>query len=488
MLKLRDYQEDIINEIRENFIAGHQSVLLQLGTGGGKTSTVVEMIKRALSKGNKSWFLCHRAELVSQASRTMNRMGVSHGIIAAGSHPNFLKPVQVCSIPTLARRINTVRKIPQLIVYDECHHLPAKNWAKSYEYLKNQGCKFIGLTATPMRLDGKGLNDFFSVMVQGPTVAELIAQGYLSNYRCFAPNKLDLSNIHTKMGDYAKDELSVLMDKPSVTGDIVVHYQRITPGKKALVFAVKIEHSQHIAQAFNDAGIPATHVDGTTPTNERQKAIDDFAKGIIFVLCNVDLFGEGFDIPDAEVAILARPTQSLALHLQQVGRVLRPIYQESIAPDTPEERLASIAAGPKPYAYILDHAGNCLTHGLPDDEREWTLEGREKGRGKNKKPEEQVNVRQCPKCYYVQKSELDTCAHCGHVFEKKGRKLEQVDGELRELTREDKIQMAQERTKQLKSEQGQADSLEKLIQLGRTRGYKQPEAWARYVFKGRKRT
>ena len=373
------------------------------------------------------------------------------------------------------------------ILVHNCHHCNAKGWSDVIHYLSLRGCKFIGLTATPQRLDGKGMDAHFTEMVTGPTAAWLIDQGFLSPYRCFAPNKLDLTGVKTMAGDYAKDQLAAAMDKPSITGDIIHHYNRITPGKKAIVFAVKVEHSQHIADAFNENGIKAAHVDGGTSDEERAAAISAFAKGDVRVLCNVDLFGEGFDIPDAEVAILARPTKSLALHLQQVGRVLRPVYKDGWPIDTAENRKAAIALGPKPFAYILDHAGNCLAHGLLDEEREWTLKGREVFKGKKKKDEDAPKIRQCPMCFFVQDSALDTCGSCGHVFEKQGRKVEQVDGELKELTREDKIALAKERARQAKQEQSKAQSFEQLVQLGKMRGYKQPEAWARYVFNGRKR-
>lgn len=486
-MQLRPYQEDLITQIRQAFIDGHHAVVLQLGTGGGKTATTATMIKRALSKGNKSWFLCHRAELVKQASKTMKSIDIPHGVIAANHYPMLHKEIQVCSIQTLHRRLRNFKKFPQLIVVDECHHSNSVSWSGVISFLKSKGCKFIGLTATPQRLDGKGLDAHFTYMVQGPSVSWLIEQGYLSPYRCFAPNKLDLSTVKTVAGDFAKDQLAAVMDKPSITGDIIHHYNKITPGKKAIVFAVKIEHSKHIADAFNEAGIKAAHVDGSTPDDERAAAIDAFARGEVRVLTNVDLFGEGFDIPDAEVAILARPTQSLALHIQQCGRVLRPIYAKDMPIETDEQRRAAISAGPKPFAYILDHAGNCLAHGLPDEDREWTLKGREAFKGKKKKEENEPKIRQCPMCYYVQASELDTCASCGHVFEKRGRKIEQVDGELRELTKEDKVALAKERAQQQKKEQGMAQTFEQLVQLGRTRGYKQPEAWARYIVNARKR-
>jgi superfamily II DNA or RNA helicase len=456
--QLRPYQEELIEKIRQAFVDGHKAVLLQLGTGAGKTFLTATMIKRAIDKGNKSWFLCHRRELVSQAGRQFRELDIPHGYIAAGSHPNFLKPVQVCSIQTLSKRIDRL-KAPQLIVYDEVHHLPSKSWSGTYDALIKQGARVLGLTATPERLDGKGLGEHFSIMIEGPTVAWLIENGFLSKFKVFAPSTVDTSTIHSRMGDFVKDELSLLMDKPSITGNAVENYIKYAKGKRALCFCVSIAHSKHVVEQFNANGITAAHIDGTMDGQERDKIVSDFSEGRILILSNVEILGEGFDVPAAEAAILLRPTQSVSLHLQQCGRVLRP-------------------SPGKEYAVILDHAGNCLRHGLPDDEREWSLEGREK-RKKGDASKPSITVRQCKACYYVQAAKYDVCQSCGESLLGEGRKVEEKEGELHEITRE--------RKKIERQEQGKAASLESLIELGKARGYKQPYAWARHVLNGRNR-
>lgn len=462
---LRPYQEELIEKVREAFKAGHISVLLQLPTGGGKTLTTATMIKRALSKGNKAWFLCHRRELVTQASRAFRELEIPHGFIAAGSYPNHLKPVQICSIQTLARRVSKM-KHPPLFVVDEAHHASAKQWAHVIKTLKDAGARCIGLTATPERLDGKGLGEHFSTMIEGPTVSWLIENGYLSPFKVFAPGSIDTSGLHTRMGDYVKDELAEMMDKPSITGDVVKHYLKYARGKKALAFCVKIDHSKHVVEQFNANGVPAAHIDGTMESGERDRIVEDFSAGRILILSNVEILGEGFDVPSAEVAILVRPTQSVSLHLQQCGRVLRP-------------------SPGKEYAVILDHAGNCLKHGLPDDERAWSLEGREGRRrsGNDKSPA----LKQCKICYHVQPATFDVCQHCGESLKGEGRKVEEKDGELVEITRETQAQMALDRKKNERAEQGRANSLEALIELGKRRGYKQPHAWAQHVFNARRK-
>ena len=180
--------------------------------------------------------------------------------------------------------------------------------------------------------------------------------GGLARYRAFAPAiTVDLRGVRTRGGDFAAEAVAAAMDQPLITGDIVAHYQRLATGKQAIIFAVTVRHSEHLATAFKAAGIAAAHVDGTTPKNERRQAVAAFAAGRLRVLSNVELFGEGFDVPGVEAVVLARPTQSLALHLQQVGRALRP-------------------APGKEHALILDHAGNLARHGLPDAPRVWSLD------------------------------------------------------------------------------------------------------------------
>lgn len=455
--QLRPYQEDLITKIREAFMSGKQSVLLQLATGGGKTLTTATMIKRTLAKGNKAWFLCHRRELVNQSGRAFREVGIPHGYIAAGSHPNLIQPVQICSIQTLARRVKRL-KHPALFVVDEAHHSNAAQWAEVIRALKASGSRCIGLTATPERLDGKGLGEHFDVMIEGPTVAWLIENGFLSPFRVFAPSSVSTEGIHTRMGDYVKDELQALMDKPSITGNAVVNYLKYASGKKAICFCVSIVHSKHVVEQFVANGIAASHIDGTMESKERDKIVADFAAGKIMVLSNVEILGEGFDVPSAEAAILLRPTQSVSLALQQMGRVLRP-------------------SPGKEYAVILDHAGNCLRHGLPDDERAWSLAGREqKKRGDSKTS---LTLRQCKSCYHVQPAKFDICQHCGAELKGEGRKVEEKDGELAEITRD--------RKKIERQEQGMAHSLDSLIALGKARGYKQPYAWAQHIIRARGR-
>ncbi len=450
---LRPYQASIIDAARRH-LREVRTVLLQAPTGAGKTALTASMLGTAAARGHRSWFICHRAELVEQAANTFAQVGISYGIIAAGARANPLAPVQIASIDTLKNRLDKVAP-PALVVWDECHHVAAAGWSRVMAACPQ--AKHVGLTATPWRLDGTGLGAHFERMVRGPSVRWLIEQGFLSPYRAFAPSHPDLGNVHTRAGDYVQTELAEVMGASAIVGDAVAHYRRLAAGKRAVAFCVSVKHSQHVATQFRAAGFVAHHLDGTTPRDERRAALQAFRDGHIQVLCNVDLFGEGFDLPAIEAAILLRPTKSLSLYLQQVGRALRPYPG-------------------KASALILDHANNIATHGLPDDDRDWTLEARER-RKKGADDEANVAVRQCPRCFTVHRP-APVCSSCGHVYEGKPRQLEEVDGELHEID----VARAREMRKR---EQASARSLDDLIELARARGYKNPAAWAGHVYTAR---
>lgn len=454
MFELRDYQENIIRETRALIQKGRKSILIQSPTGSGKTALTAHMLGVSSSRGIPSWFIVHRRELIMQSARTFDGVGIRYGIIASGFPEDTRPLVQIASIQTLARRLDKVKR-PALIVWDECHHVASKSW--STVHAKFSDAIHIGLTATPQRLDGTGLGKWFQVMVQGPSVSELIRQGYLANYRAYAPSKIDVSALHIRMGDYAKEEMIAAVDKPTITGDAVSHYMRLAAGKRALVFAASIQHSNHIVTQFLESGIPAEHIDGDTEAHIRDGAMKRFAAGKTLILSNVDLFGEGLDIPGIEAVVLLRPTASLGLALQQIGRALRP-------------------AEGKSHAIILDHVGNLERHGLPDDDREWSLAGREKT--KRGKQEKEPSVRVCPKCFACMKSGVTACEYCKHIFPVKSREVTEQEGELVEVDRE---QLRLER----KREQGKASSLDELIAVGKQRKYKNPYMWAKYVLQAR---
>jgi superfamily II DNA or RNA helicase len=450
MIVLRDYQQRLIDAGRDAYRQGARSVLFCLPTGGGKTVTASTIVHGAAQRRNVVWWLCHRRELVAQASHTFYDLGIPHGTVQAGhvSDPRAL--VQVGSIQTVANRVDELPE-PGLIIFDETHHIGAASWDALFHRFPR--ARILGLTATPWRLDGQGLGRWFDTMVSGPTVAELIEAGSLSPYRYFAPSKPDLAGVGVTGGDYQRGALANAMARPQIVGDAIGHYNRLCAGNRAVAFAAGVENSRQIAAQFNAAGIQAEHVDGAMTAEMRDAAVARFKAGQTLVLSNADLFGEGFDVPAIEAAILLRPTKSLSLHLQQCGRALRPIEGKT--------------------AIILDHAGNVEQHGLPDDEREWSLDDREKRR---KGEAAEVTTRQCAECFFVYRP-APACPACGHVPVVKAREIEVVEGTLAEVTK------VEPRAKF--KEQGKANDLESLIRLGRDRGYKNPEFWARKVWASR---
>lgn len=461
-LTLRPYQSAIIEDIRGHLRSGRSSVLCVLPTGAGKTVIAAHMISKADAKEKRSWFTCHRVELVRQSVQTLQiAAGLHVGIIAAGFNPNGIARTQVCSIQSLMRRWQK-HALPDLIIVDEAAHIAARSWSNLLAAVRaaKPSIKVIGLTATPQRLDGRGLGQWFEVMVQGPQPSRLMAEGYLSRYTVFAPSQANLSAVHTVAGDYNRAELDTAMRGCRVTGDAIAEYRAKCDGKRALMFLWSVKASEEMAAAFNAIGIPAAHIDGMTNDFDRARAVCDFGSGKIKVLTNCELICEGFDCPAIDAVFLLRPTQSLAMYLQMIGRGLRP-------------------APGKDRVLIMDHSGLCLTHGLPDEAREWSLAGAETT--SHGKPS--LTVRQCLKCYAVWPANARSCKECGFLFPIQYREVEQEQGELQELDMAAMERLFNARTR--RQEQGRADSYEDLVRIERQRGYR--PGWARHIIEARER-
>lgn len=444
-MKLYIHQEKMVADTRDA-LRKNRSVILRSPTGSGKTVCAAHIVSSALAKGSSVIFTVHRRELIKQTMETFDACGIEYGVVAAGYRPDFLQPVQIASIDTLKRRLELVPE-PELIIIDEAHHSGSDGWAKVLAFYDKP--KIVGLTATPWRLDGRGLGNLFGEIVHGPEVKWLIENKYLSPFRAFCPAIPDLRDVKTRVGDYAVDELEEKMDKATITGDAVSHYKSICPNKRAIAFATTVKHSQHIAETFNAAGISAKHIDGTMSNAERDAAIEDFRQGNIKIISNCNLISEGFDVPAMDAAILLRPTRSLSLYLQQVGRAMR--YM------------------PDKVAVILDHAGNILEHGLPTDNFDWSLEGKKK----KKKDKSKIPIKICPKCFCAVPSALSGCSECGHVFVGKIREVEHVAGTLNEIDQENWI-----RTAPYKKVIEAAKTRAELEAIGKARGYKKGFAWA----------
>lgn len=506
---LRPYQTETVARVRVAFSQGSRSVLMVSPTGSGKTMMFSYITNSAAAKGRRVMILVHRQELLDQCSRTLTQNGVSHGMVASGRNMNQLHTVQVASVQTLVRRLENILP-PDLIICDEAHHAVSGTFKKTLAHFP--AAKILGVTATPERLDGKGLGcgsgGPFDVMVNGPSVEFLISEGYLSAPVYYAPPAaVDAGQLHTVAGDYNRGEAAASFDKPKITGDAVAHYFRIAPGAPAVAFCITVEHAKHVAEQFRAAGYRADTIDGTLSDSERRDRVASLADGRLHVLTSCEIINEGFDLPVATVAILLRPTQSLGLHLQQVGRVLRPVYAEGMPLDTREDRLAAIAAGTKPQAIILDHVGNLHRHGLAEQERDWSLDGFCERRQK-KLDEDVLKIRnrQCPKCYAMH-APAPSCPQCGEVYQTQ-REIQTVAGELVPLNasatqradawaqcpacqtvhRADLGQCPvcnKDHAKDRRREVGKADTLQSLISLGKARGYKNPFGWASHLMRAR---
>lgn len=450
-MKLRPYQEKLIDETREQ-LRQHQRVLMQAPTGAGKTAITVFMMGKAAASGKRSVFAVHQNELLSQTSRALWEQKLEHGMIASSKRKSIL-PAQVASVQTWVRRTDLYEE-PDLIIIDECHRSASSTYQKILEAYPN--AKVIGLTATPARTDGKGLDDTYTAIVQGPSIRQLIDAGYLCDYEIFAPpSTLDLSAVKTRMGDYDKRELEQTMDKPTITGDAVATYSKHAHGKRCVVMCVSIRHAEHVMESYRAAGVPAEMIEGSMSNKERELVLDRFRAGQTLVICNVQLLIEGVDIPSIEVVQWLRPTQSLIVWMQGNGRGLRP-------------------SDNKDRLLVLDQVGNWAKHGLPDDDREWSLEGRKKGR-KKKDDEPDVSVQQCKHCFHIFRPGPDTCPACGKPVEVRQKaEIKVVDGEL------EKIDLEAER-KERKKAQGSARDLGDLVALGIRRGMKNPSGWAVHV-------
>lgn len=455
MIVLRTNQAKGVGEIRDAFAEGKKSPLFVAPCGFGKTVLFSYVAQNAAAKGNSVMILAHRGELLDQISRSLSQFDVHHGFIAAGYDVDGEAMTQVASVQTLVHRLDKVTP-PKLIILDEAHHATLRNTIGKI-FAAFPAARRLGVTATPCRLSGEGLGDVFDCMILGPSTKDLTEMGLLSPARVFAPTQPDLSEAHIRAGDFVQSEAVAAMDKPSITGDAVSHYLRLAKDMPFVTFCLSIEHATHVAKQFRDAGVNCVEIHGRMDHRTRTSIIADFRAHRITGLCSVDLISEGFDVPGIYCGISLRPTASLSLWIQQVGRCLR------IAPGKKE-------------AIILDHAGNALRHGLPTDDQEWTLEGREKGK---KRGETQVAIRICPNCFSAQSARTLTCKECGQVFETKSREVEQVAGELAEIT-------ARMERRQRGFEQSGAQSREELIALGRSRGYRNPAYWADHVLRGRR--
>ena len=445
ILKLRDYQEDIIGKTYYSMTTGHKRPLVVLPTGGGKTVCFAWMADAAQRKGSTVWFLVHRRELFEQTEQTFEKFNIPTDEIYIGM------------VGQVARNSSLFPR-PDLIVFDEGHHASAATWQKITDQFPDAW--IIGLTATPCRLDGKPLGKVYDDLVQGITTADLIQRGYLSDYRAYSVPTADTSRIGTKGKDFDMDEASDVMMDRAVYGDVIRHYTELAPGKRAICFCTTVRHSEAMAAEFRMAGINAVHFDGTTPKRQRKEIVERFRSGEIQILCNIDLVSEGFDISACDAVILLRPTQSLSLYLQQVGRALRPAEGKT--------------------AIILDHVGNALRHGLPDDQRDWSLASQVRSPEKFDETGKLI-LRTCTQCFGVYENTRSECPLCGNPYQTTREEIEQINSvQLKELKRREEAHREswnEKRSEQIQTEQD-CKTYNDLVILGRQKGVPNVRKWA----------
>lgn len=395
-IELRNYQQDLIDKIKIELLQGKKNICTVLGCGGGKSIIQGMIAKGGTDKKNNILFLVHRKELCEQIEETFELCGVD------------FKYCQIGMVQTITRRLSKTPE-PKIIITDETHHSLSNSYMRIYDYFPN--AVKLGFTATPIRMNEGGLGKVYDSLVEGVSTKWLIDNGYLSPYKYYSVKLADTSGLHVKRGDFDNHELAALMEHKHIYGDTVQNYFKLAKDKKTIIYCASIKSSKATISEFKAAGISAAHVDGETAPAERKKIIQDFRDGKITVLSNVDLFGEGFDVPDCEAAILLRPTKSLTLFIQQSMRSMR--YKEGKA------------------AIIIDHVGNVFEHGFPDDQREWSLTT------KKKKTQSTISVKQCEICFACMPSGLTVCPECGYEFPKQERtEREKIETELGEINKE----------------------------------------------------
>ena len=410
--ELRDYQADAVERLRDSYRGGHHAPLLQLATGGGKTLIFGDITRSAAVRERRVLIVAHRRELIRQASEKLDWASVSHGIIAPHLDRDHDRGVLIGSIQTIRRRLDRLGQF-DLIVFDEAHHVRADTWARLIEHQPQ--ARLLGVSATPCRTDGRGLGieagGHFDDLVCGPTTKQLIEDGWLSAVRCFVPlRRVNTAELHVRAGEYIPEEAAAAASTRAIVGSAIEHYARRAAHQPAIAFCATVAHAEFIAAEFCQAGYRAYCVHGQLPRDARDDLILGLGSGDVEVLTSCDLISEGLDVPAVACVILLRPTKSLVLHRQQIGRGMRP-------------------APGKAALIVNDHCGNCLTHGLPEIEPAWSLAGVNKPKGA-------APVWECPQCHCIVPLAVAICPDCGleRPGEEGGRKAPiRAPGTLTEL-------------------------------------------------------
>lgn len=399
-VSLRPYQRASIEQVRAAIRSKKRRIVLTIPTGGGKTFTTAFIIQSALAKGKRCMFVAHRKELIDQTVAAFVRIGVTDiGVIRAGDkRRNPAAMLQIASIQTLARRTQDVDV--DVIVIDEAHRAVAKSYTV-HLFERHPNAIIIGPTATPVRSDNRPLKSHFDELVVGARYSELIASGAIVEPRVYStPILPDLSSVRTTGGDFNLEDLEAAVNKGALIGNLLTEWRKrcdeLGFQPRTVAFAVTVRHSLAIVKTFQEAGVTAEHLDGTTPEVERAAILARLASGETTLVSNVGVLCEGWDLPACKMLILARPTKSLGLYMQMGGRVFRPYFDEII--------------GRWITPIVLDHGGNVDRHGLPHVDREWSLDAKPKKDG-------EAPTKICKACYAYVRAGAKACPYCGHVFE-----------------------------------------------------------------------
>lgn len=443
---LRDYQQDLFNKTSEAFAQGYRRPLVVAPCGAGKSYLFAEMIRRTRGE---ALVLTHRQELKRQHEELLQNLGITNA--------------RVAMVLTEYNRLGKY-PVPALIVTDEAHLSKSNSWQKVIEYYNTYT---VGFTATPTRWDGRPLGDIYDVLIEGVDVKWLIQNHRLAPYEYYAPMAVDTSEVRTVAGDFVVSELEQIMTGRAIYGNVVESYRKFAPGERTIAYCVSVRHARETAEAFSAAGIRAEVLSSGTPALQRARVMDDFKAGKITVLCNVGIIAEGISIDEVTCCMLLRPTESVALGIQQMMRCMRYL--------------------PGKTAKIIDCVGNYMRGpGLPDDdEREWSLD---KPLKKRSQCDENGNfyIRCCPECFMTFAT-APVCPFCGAVYPLHPTEIQVHEAiELARITAEQTARIEQEK-KAARIEQGRAETFEDLVKLGRQRGYKNPAFWAAKVMRGRRK-
>lgn len=416
MTALRPYQETLYNQARES-LKNNRAVLLQLATGGGKTPVMAAMCESVTEKGKRAWIVVPRKELLNQASAHLSKWGVQHGIIAAGQAESRAFKIHVVSKDTLIRRYDKIKNWPDLLLMDEAH-LYIDRQIEIISHLPETS-KIIGMTATPERLDGRGLSEVYTSLIEGSSIPDLIRQGYLTDLEYYAPPLEGLSDLKYKGTEIDEETFEELLQRKKVYGKVIEHYQKYGKNKAALIFCRSVKSAHHTAQEFKNHGFKAEAIDGTMPDKTVSQILEKHRQGEIQIICNCLLATYGVDIPRVEYIADISPTLSLALYMQKIGRGLRPFQ------------------GKEKLIY-MDHVNQILEHGVNGipphylEKINWNFYGTEK----RKRDKTLKNVKLCPHLdfLYCQNPTCSTCEHNPDKSVKDARKpMIIVPAELEEI-------------------------------------------------------